>query len=63
MGLYQTKMCLDSKGDHQQNRDTWTKLKEGGINGRKRGWLGWGGVMGAKQRQLYLKNNKKCGKK
>ena len=41
-------------------KDTWTKPKRGRIKGGKRGWLGLGGVVGGKWRQLYLNNNKKC---
>ena len=47
---------------HQRTciKDTWTKPKEGRIDGGRWGWLGWrGGVMGEKWRQLYLTNNKK----
>ena len=37
-------------------KDTWTKPKEGRIEGGRWGWLGWGGW---KWRQLYSNNNKK----
>ena len=41
-------------------KDTWTKPKGGGIEGRNWGWLGWGwGLVGEKRRKLYLNNNKK----
>ena len=42
--------------------DTWTKPKQGRIKGRKWGWLGRGGVVEGKWRQLYLNNNKKTSK-
>ena len=32
------------------------------IKGGKQEWLGWWGVEGGKWRQLYLNNNKECGK-
>ena len=35
------------------------KTKAGGIRGGRWGWLGLGGKMEAKCRQLYLNNNKK----
>ena len=44
-------------------KDTWTKPEWGRIKGGKWGWLGWEGLVGRKWRQLYLNNNKKCGKK
>ena len=37
-------------------KDTWTKLKGGGIRGGRWGWLEWSG--GGKVRQLYLNSNK-----
>ena len=40
-------------------KDTWTNPKRGRIEGGRWGWLGWGQVVGGKQRQLYLNNNKK----
>ena len=42
---------------------TWTKPKRGRTKVGRWGWLGWGGVVGGKWRQLYLNNNKKCGKR
>ena len=44
-------------------KDTWTKPKGGRTNGEKWGWLGSGGVVGGKCRQLYLNNNKITKKK
>ena len=44
-------------------KDTWTKPRGGGSRGGKWGWLGWGGVVGGKCRQLYLNNNKITKKK
>ena len=38
-------------------KDTWTKPKWGRIKGREWGWLGLGGLMAGKWRQLCLKNN------
>ena len=40
-------------------KDTWTKPKRGRIKGGKWGWLGSGGVVGGKWRQLFLNNDKK----
>ena len=40
-------------------KDTWTKPKEDRIKGGKWGWLGEGGVVMGKWRQLYLNNNTK----
>ena len=34
-------------------KDTWTKPRWGGIRGGRRGWLGWGRMIGGKCRQLY----------
>ena len=39
-------------------KDLWTKPKEGRIEGGRWGWLGWGGVVRGKWRQLYLNNKK-----
>ena len=39
-------------------KDTWTKPRGSGIRGGRWGWLGLGGVVGSKCRQLYLNNNK-----
>ena len=35
------------------------KAKGGGIRGGRWGWLGWGGVVVGKCRQLHLNNNLK----
>ena len=40
-------------------KDIWTKPKGGRIEGVRWGWLGWGGLVGGRWRQLYLNNNKK----
>ena len=37
-------------------KDPWTKPKGGRIEGGSWGWLGSGGVVGRKWRQLYLNN-------
>ena len=39
-------------------KDTWITSRVGRIRGGRWGWLGWGGVVGGKCRQLYLNNNK-----
>ena len=39
-------------------KDTWTKPRGVGIREGKWGWLGLGGVVRGKCRQLYLNNNK-----
>ena len=39
-------------------KDTWIKLRGGGNRGGRWGWLGWGGLVGRKSRQLCLNNNK-----
>ena len=39
-------------------KDTRTKPRGSGNRGRRWGWLGLGGVVGDKCRQLYLNNNK-----
>ena len=46
------------KGFRNMYKGHMDKTKEGGIKDGKWGWLEWG-----KWRQLYLNNNKKCGKK
>ena len=33
------------------------KAKGGGIEGGRWEWVGWGGLLGGKWRQLYLNNN------
>ena len=38
-------------------KDTWTKPKWGRIVGGRLGWLGLGGMVVGKWRQLYLDNN------
>ena len=44
-------------------KDTWTKPKWGRIEGGRRGYVGWGGVIGGKWRQLYLNNKNSESKK
>ena len=41
----------------RERKDTGTKPKGDRIEGRKWGWLGWGGIGRGKWRQLYLNNN------
>ena len=40
-------------------KDTWTKPKGGRTEGGRWEWLGWGGVVGGKWRQLYLNDKNK----
>ena len=39
-------------------KDTWTKPQGGRTEVEKWGWLGLGGEVGGKWRQLYSNNNK-----
>ena len=40
-------------------KDTWKKPKGDRMEGGRWGWVGWGGVVRGKWRQLYFNNNKK----
>ena len=44
-------------------KNTWIKPKGGRIKGGRWGWLGWGGMVGGKWRQLCLNNNRTIKKK